>query len=180
MLDRLSRRQILIDRMSQINDLEQYTCSSCEGVCCTYLSNSMQITPIEALDIVEYLEKHNLLTTILIGKIEQSILDFRLDKEVQGLRRTYTCPFYNPGKEGCSLSRKVKPYGCLAFNPKIKNANNQSKCESDQLLLKDRESTEEENINKKLMESLKLSWNKLPIPVAIKEIIERDGMDTYH
>ncbi|MFI5390895.1 MAG: hypothetical protein ACHQYQ_05990, partial [Bacteriovoracales bacterium] len=69
------------------------------------------------------------------------IEEYRLDYEIPTtrgipLRRTYTCPFFEPGPKGCSIDSRSKPYGCLAFNPTEKNSKGGGSCSSNKEILK--------------------------------------------
>jgi len=179
-----SRRQILIDSMS---DLEKMgvDCKTCPGTCCTSLANSMLITPLETIELFDYLlptlsdqESRNQ----LISSLKKTISNYRLDKEIytgkkhtQTLRKLYTCPFFNNGSLGCSISRTAKPYGCLGFNPNKPEDNGQT-CSSmtDKLLLRDQNYQANENqINQAIKLELNLDWEKKNIPMALLEVIER-------
>jgi len=130
-----SRRSMLISAMAELEE-KKFHCMNCVGTCCTFVANSMQITPLEALEIMEGLNLNRTQAEELKMRLQDTILHYRLDQElsigkkaISQLRRTYTCPFFTPGPLGCSLSRSIKPYGCLAFNPKIEDDNG-SKCTS--------------------------------------------------
>lgn len=119
-------------------------CASCRGECCTSRSNSMQITAMEADDILDDLRARGLLDDRLIEKIGATIKDFRLDVDLPAhgsrpnLRRTYTCPLFGEGPRGCMVSVEKKPLGCLAFNAIQPGASGlHSGCRSDQQLLSD-------------------------------------------
>ena len=76
--------------------------------------------------------------------------------------------------QGCSLSRSVKPYGCLAFNPLEKKVSTEGKCASNIEILTEREALHsdiEEKANKALTEELGLYWNKKSMPFALREIL---------
>lgn len=184
-LSRSTRRDILISSMSSL-EKSGIHCANCPGTCCTSEANSMMITPLEALEIVNSLvprlsipdEKEK-----LIAALKKSIDLYRLDKEIytgkknsQALRRYYTCPFFNNGSLGCGLSRKSKPYGCLAFNPKTNNDNGKT-CSSQTELLETRQAefqNYEDQLNFQIKTELKLTWEKQNIPMAILEMIELD------
>ena len=177
--DAHSRRHFINSKMFQINS-KGFDCKSCSGMCCTYENNSMQVDPLQALELVGYLESKNLISKY-IDKISQSIKDYRLDKEVnlgkgRNLRRYYTCPFYQHQSCGCPIGTAHKPYGCLAFNPLEKNVSVEGKCQSDINVLEKRENTFsiiENEVNDYLREELHLYWEKLPMPVAVMEIIKK-------
>lgn len=139
-------------------------CGSCSGVCCTFLANSMQITPLEAEDLREWLIQQNRWTPELFEQLAATVTRFRLDRELGDghrslLRRTYTCPFYRPGPAGCSIAPTHKPYGCLAFNPRRPNLTEGGDCVSDPGLLEDLQAS---------------SAKKAPIPIALLEMAEWD------
>jgi hypothetical protein len=165
-----------IDKMNQL-DSRKINCSQCDGHCCTYLSNSMQVTPIEAVELLHYLKSKGRWNEELKRKLNQCVQDYRLDKEISTgrnstFRRTYTCPFYTPGPKGCSIAIEYKPYGCLAFNPKNKNADG-TNCHSDIEVLEEREKLNtkfEIDKNAEITRELKLWWDKLPMPYALLEI----------
>lgn len=182
---RSSRRDILISSMSTL-EKSGIHCANCPGTCCTSEANSMMITPLESLEILNSLVPRLLIPDEkekLITALKKSIVLYRLDKEIytgkknsQTLRRNYTCPFFNNGSLGCSLSRKSKPYGCLAFNPKTNNDNGKT-CSSQTELLETRLAefqTYEDQLNFQIKTELKLNWEKQNIPMAVLEMIELD------
>ena len=177
-----SRRDVLISSMSAL-EKSGIHCANCPGTCCTSKSNSMMITPLEALEILNSLMPKLLIPEEkekLISALKNSISQFRLDKEIytgkknsQTLRRHYTCPFFNNGSLGCGLSRKSKPYGCLAFNPKIHDDNGKT-CSSQTELLETRQAefqNFEDQLNLKIKTELKINWEKQNIPMAVLEMI---------
>jgi len=155
------------------NDVD---CASCDGHCCSYKSNSMQITPLETLELLNYLKENDRWTPDLKETLKDCVTTYRLDKDIStgknsSFRRTYTCPFYIPGPKGCSISLEIKPYGCLAFNPRKKGSSGEN-CKSniDLLQLRDKENSDFEEVkNSELKETYQLWWNKLAIPVALLE-----------
>jgi len=173
--DHSVRREILIKDMEEVN-ARGHGCQACPGHCCTYESNSMQVDPLEALELLVYLLEHADEKTFT--HLEETIHDFRLDKVLSTgrgtyLRRYYTCPFYKKSNLGCSISRKYKPYGCLAFNALKENVSTSGFCRSSQNILKKREALFEEKerlANEYLINFLGLYWSKLPMPVAIREL----------
>ena len=169
------RRSLLIDEMTHL-DSKELTCRNCVGNCCTFESNSMRITPLEAIEILIFLEEENRINSDLITKLNNYIKDFRLDKETFfGIKKNYTCPFYLGACQGCSISRGSKPYGCLAFNATEKNVIVGKNCHSNQLLLENRELNfpEENEINQQIIKILGLTWTKESIPVALLDIIKK-------
>ncbi len=173
------RRSSLINQMHALND-EGKNCSSCKGYCCTYHNNSMQVTPLEAVDAYLYLKENKMINEELILLLEENIKRYRLDVEVPtkgggALRRYYTCPFYAPGSKGCHLSLEDKPYGCLAFNPLKKSVSEEGNCESNQNLLQKRfdQNIQETEHNEILKSYLGLYWNKRNLPWALLELIKQ-------
>ncbi len=171
------RRKVLIESMRQLIDSGR-GCASCQGYCCTFSYNSMRVTPLETLDLYEFLKSTNRINSELIDSLNKTIKDYRLDKEIylgngQELRRQYTCPFFNAGPKGCSIGLEWKPYGCLAFNALEKNVSVEGKCSSDQKLLERRELefNDEEMASHKISEALNLLWQRKSMPVALLEFI---------
>jgi len=156
-------------------------CFNCEGFCCTFSYNSMQVTPLEALDAYSYLRKKNRIDEELIDCLRKCIKSFRLDVEISvgrmgELRRNYTCPFFNSGPKGCGISREYKPYGCLGFNPLEENVSTEGKCTSNIAILEKRESIcDEKVLNEELREKLSLYWDKKNFPMALLSLIEKLG-----
>ncbi len=175
------RREKLIIEMSNLSQKEIH-CLNCTGTCCTMSANSMQITPLEAFEIILSLDVTLENINELKNKLKENIQHYRLDHEIflgkkshAHLRKTYTCPFFIPGAKGCTIKKDLKPYGCLGFNPKTSNDNG-SQCSSDFNLLEEREKTEiisEENANNFLRQEFNLSWVKLEIPKAVLILLEK-------
>lgn len=175
------RRKILIDEMRKLS-ADKIDCMNCTGTCCTSVANSMQITPIEALEIIESLLDSNVNLNEVIHTLEQNIKAYRLDHEIflskkinPLMRKTYTCPFFIPGPKGCSIKKELKPYGCLGFNPRNKDDNG-SRCLSNSNLLEERETNElkkEDLANLYLTNELKLTWSKQEIPKAVLSVLEK-------
>lgn len=173
------RRLIIIDEMKQLK-LHQIGCFNCDGNCCTKQSNSMKITPLEAFELILFLENQDL--NVLKDNLRKNISEFRLEHEVytgkknnNSLRKTYTCPFYTVGSKGCSIRLENKPYGCLAFNPKLIDDNG-STCglNEGQFIARENQYIEDENkANQYLKAKLQLDWDKLEIPRALLAMIEK-------
>jgi Fe-S-cluster containining protein len=148
-----------------------FHCGACSGVCCTFVANSMKITPVETRDLRRWLEDQNRWNEDTLDALRETIQRFRLDQETgdgrRALRKTYTCPFYRPGPKGCSISRHHKPYGCLAFNARAKDQTEGGNCASDQELLASQETEAEAAENARLREAWNWPDDKLPIPVAL-------------
>lgn len=175
------RRKALIHSMEAL-EKQGIHCGECNGKCCTSVANSMQCTPLEALEIALWLKDQGELKSELEAKILQCIQDYRLDYEIpttRGIpfRRTYTCPFFKHESLGCFLSRSIKPYGCLGFNPtKPGMTEGGDSCQVNQDLMEGREKDWdkwEQEINQSLRLELKLNWEKLPMPVALLDVMER-------
>lgn len=180
----LARRADLVREMQELEG-KTIHCFSCSGTCCTQAANSMLITPIEALEILAGLKIESYNSDemqSLKERLNETIKNYRLNVEIytgkknsSGLRKTYTCPFFNNGALGCSLSRANKPYGCLGFNPKTFEDNGKS-CSSNTLLLENRENTFlkiEENVNEKIKKDFNLHWTKQTIPQALLDVLEK-------
>lgn len=114
------RRQEVLGHMQDLNS-KGLSCHGCQGYCCTFQNNSMQITGIEAEQILEDLMERKIDLKQVADLCHEAVQEYRLDKELitKGnslLRRRYTCPFFKNSEYGCSLSSHKKPIGCLAFN----------------------------------------------------------------
>lgn len=176
------RREHLTSKMFELND-QGKNCFSCNGMCCTYEFNSMQTTPLEAIELYFFLDKENRLTEDLYEELEENIKKFRLDKDIsiggtKIFRRTYTCPFFKAGAKGCSISLNDKPYGCLGFNPKESNVSTEGHCKVYVNSHEEREKiykVDEDHINELLISKLGLYWKKLPIPMALIELTKKLG-----
>ena len=172
------RRNLLIEDMTSL-DQSGLSCKDCIGNCCTFQSNSMQMTPLETYDL--YLDLKNRLeleNAQILTMLDECIKDFRLDQGMDptSLRKTYTCPFYLGEKQGCQISRKNKPYGCLAFNATETNVLKGSNCQSNISIQEKRAKKfkkDEEQLNKEIKEFFGFNWDKLPIPLALKELMGR-------
>lgn len=178
------RRHTLILEMALLEG-KTIHCFSCPGTCCTSQANSMQITPIEALEILQSLnfdQKTPDEVKAFKEHMTQNILAYRLNVEIytgkknsQALRKNYTCPFFNNGSLGCGLSRSSKPYGCLGFNPKTSDDNGQS-CSSNIEILEGRDLTfleREDIVNAQIRKELGIYWIKQNIPQALLDVINK-------
>lgn len=178
-LDRLpspgDRRASLREHMHRLA-ADGKTCQSCCGVCCTFVSNSMRITPVEAMDLKRRLESEGRWTPELLETLRDTVRSFRLDQDAgdgrRSLRKTYTCPFYTPGPRGCSIHPDHKPYGCLAFNARAPGITEGGNCASarDQLLDREAAFPEEETANQALRERFALDRDTEPIPIALLKL----------
>ena len=168
------RRSLINQEMSSLEN-SGFSCKDCIGNCCTFSSNSMMISPLEAFDILNFLKADpTYVESDLIKKLEQTILDYRLN--ILDIRRTYTCPFYKGIKKGCAISRHAKPYGCLAFLPNEKNITQGNSCNSKLNLMKKTQNkfkSYEDELNELLENDYGISWKKLPIPNALLQIIKK-------
>lgn len=175
--DNIERRKVLTDSMNKLKG-SGVNCLSCTGLCCTFISNSMQTDPVQTLELYLYLRETGMWNEDLIKDLLDVIKNNRLDYEIpsgnrSSFRRTYTCPFYNKGPKGCSISPDSKPFGCLGFNAFDENVSDGKNCKSDLSLLKKREdefSQCEKMSNDYLKKSLNLYWDKLPMPLALIEL----------
>jgi Fe-S-cluster containining protein len=175
----LERRQNLVQEMSKLEG-KNIHCFNCAGTCCTFSANSMQITPLEAFEILFSLDLNPEKIEELKIIMKNTVTSYRLDHEIftgkkasSSLRRTYTCPFFSPGPKGCTLGRAHKPYGCLGFNPKISDDNGTS-CHSHTEILEERETlheTSETIANEYLRKTYSLDWNKKDLPRALLALL---------
>ena len=184
LLSSMERRKALINEMEQLEG-KTIHCFTCPGTCCTSQANSMQITPIEALEILYSIKADEFTPNDLTdfkNRMEQTIANYRLNVEIytgkknaSALRKNYTCPFFNNGSLGCGLSRSYKPYGCLGFNPKSTDDNGSS-CASNIELLAERDNlfiSAEDMANGQIRKKLNLSWTKQSIPQALLELVDK-------
>ncbi|WFB35044.1 hypothetical protein P3T73_12825 [Kiritimatiellota bacterium B12222] len=178
----IERRRELKQAMSSLANAGTH-CGSCSGVCCTFLANSMQITPVEAVDLREWLISQNRWNEDLLLSLKTCVKRFRLDQELgdgrRSLRRTYTCPFYLDGPQGCSISRDHKPYGCLAFNPRIPDQTEGGNCCSDQkqLEIRDQNFPTEATQNEHLRQIHHLPYAKAPLPIILLDLEKSSRLD---
>jgi len=66
----------------------QIGCFNCDGHCCTKQSNSMKITPLEAFELMIFLQDQNL--DLLKDKLRANVSEFRLEHEVYTGKNTIT------------------------------------------------------------------------------------------
>lgn len=120
-----------------------------------------------------WLEEQGRWTSDLLLTLQETVSRYRLDLETgdgrRAIRKTYTCPFYTPGPRGCSIDRRHKPYGCLAFNPRVGGQTEGGDCASSQkdLAAREKEFPGEEEANRRVREEWRLNWETAPIPVAL-------------
>jgi hypothetical protein len=167
-------RAKLVANMKQLED-SNISCKNCTGVCCTVSRNSMQVTPVEALDLYFYLLENIKDKVELNNRIEQSITQYGLDREiyVKGrlLRKNYTCPLFKFESWGCPVDAELKPLGCLGYNALVSNVVDGENCASDVNLLEvvEKEIKEEfDQLNLKIKNILKIDFDKTNIPTALK------------
>ncbi len=174
----LTRRRTLMDQMEGL-EAQGMSCLGCPGTCCTFEANSMLITPLEAWELIVYLQDAGKLLPELKEKLQSTVQRYRLEAKFSGarsyLRKTYTCPFFGQGELGCPLPRSVKPYGCLAFNSHHVELKATEHCFSEVELLRQRDELfpEELEENARLRKELGLQWEKAPIPNALLDLWER-------
>ncbi len=134
----------------------------------------MLMTPLESVELMEYLSTNGLKTDELKLKLEENVKQYRLEPKYgrSYLRKTYTCPFFGHMELGCPLPREVKPYGCLAFDSHHVELKASEHCFSETEVLEERERRhpEEKELNEKMKEKFKLHWEKAPIPNALLEL----------
>lgn len=168
-LDPAERRAIVRAHMQSLIDAGKH-CGACSGPCCTFRHNTMQITPLEALDIVRHLRATDRHTDAMRERLRASVKRYNLDA-VSGdgrrtLRKSYTCPFFTPGPMGCSIDPDHKPPGCLAFNPVRRGVTDGGDCRSDLAVL-ERRSAAAADFEDAANTALGFDWIKAPIPVAV-------------
>ncbi len=174
----LTRRRTLIDQLEGL-EAQRMSCRGCPGTCCTFEANSMMVTPLEALELIGYLQGARKLLPDLREKLQSTVDRYRLEAKFSGarsyLRKTYTCPFFIEGELGCPLPRSVKPYGCLAFNSHHVELKATEHCFSEVELLRQREElfSEERAENDRLRKELGLAWEKAPIPNALLDLWDK-------
>lgn len=152
------------------------SCMGCKGTCCTYEANSMMVTPLEAVELMQYLCAHALADDVLKTKLEETVRTYRLDHAPGNgkrsyLRKTYTCTFFGFKELGCPLPREVKPYGCLAFNTHHKELKASEHCYSDKELL---QKIDDEKLNAEVKAWNKILWDKSPLPTALLDLWDKD------
>ena len=173
------RRSQVIEKMKEITSAGA-NCFSCSGVCCTFVGNSMMVTPIEAIELVHFLNEQGRWNNELLEKLNETILIYRLDRPVPSdgrrsfSRRRYTCPFFTEGKDGgCSIRKRYKPFGCLGFNAIDSGVRDGENCKSYLSTLEDRErehGASEKQLNAQIRQELGLDWEKKNMPLALKEL----------
>ena len=174
------RRHHLLETMSELESAK-ISCANCTGVCCTFVGNSMQVTPLEAMDLYQYLQEKGRWDEALELRLRETISHFRLDQAPPSdgrrtfSRRRYTCPFFKDQSLGCSIAPEYKPYGCLGFNaigPGVKDGEN---CTSRIEVLEKRELAyaDEGRDNESLREKYQLQWEKISIPEALLDLHQK-------
>lgn len=172
------RREILITAMRE-NERKGNDCLKCSGRCCTYEANSMNMTNLEALEALTFLEDEGLINDELIERLENSVKEFRLDSMLQigkgeFYRKSYTCPFFNFPTWGCGLGAKNKPYGCIAFNPHESGQENGGNCNSNLEIQMKRlffHEDKEREASSLIAEQFKIADDKSSIPMKLLELL---------
>jgi hypothetical protein len=176
----LESRKFRSKLVLNMHDLESknITCQNCSGVCCTKERNSMQVTPVEALDLYFYLMENTKDKNELWIRVEDAIKSFGLDREIivkgKVLRKNYTCPLFKFESWGCPIEAHLKPFGCLGYNAKGSSVLNGENCESDLDLLKKVDKEIEQDLDKmnQVVQAYfkfhyKVHFDKMPIPNAL-------------
>lgn len=177
-------RDLLVKEMNDL-DAKNINCKNCTGVCCTVGRNSMQVTPIEALDlyfqIIEKIKDQNKFWE----KNQEIISIYGLDREIyvknRLLRKNYTCPLFKFESWGCPIDAHLKPLGCLGYNALEENVIEGENCTSDIKLLEQIEKTiykDWSDLNSEFKKILNLDFDKLPIPRALEMI--KSILDNKH
>ncbi len=148
------------------------SCMGCAGTCCTYEANSMMVTPLEAIELLQYLRENSLADEPLRARLLETVKTYRLDHapgdgKRSYLRKTYTCTFFGFKELGCPLPREVKPYGCLAFNTHHKEKKADENCYSDKELLA---KIDDEQANAEVKAKFGILWDKSPLPTALLDL----------
>lgn len=166
--DPAHRRARLREHMRELEN-KNWSCAACSGICCTFVANSMRISPVEAWDLRRWLESQGRWTPGLIRTLRECVTRYRLDQEAgdgrRTLRKTYTCPFYTHQRQGCSIHPDHKPYGCLAFNARRPGLTEGGHCASAQDLLQERENAFP--IENRINRTLTPDPAPKPIPLAL-------------
>ncbi len=156
----------------EVAEAKGISCAGCAGTCCTFEANSMMVTPLEVLELMNYLKEARLHDEVLKAKLEETVKTYRLDHAPGNgkrsfLRKTYTCTFFGFKELGCPLPREVKPYGCLAFNTHHAEEKAGEHCFSDKELL---EKLVFEEKNEVLKKKYNITWDKSPLPTALLDL----------
>jgi len=163
------RRAAVREHMQALIDVGNH-CGACSGPCCTFRHNTMQITPLEAIDIVRHLYETGRHTEAMHSRLVASVERYDLaalpGDGRRALRKSYTCPFFTLGPRGCSIDPDHKPPGCLAFNPVRPGVTEGGDCASNLAVLERRQSTYA-GFEDARNEALGFAWSKAPIPVAV-------------
>lgn len=168
-----ARRALIRDDMRERVSAGQH-CAACSAPCCTFRHNTMRITPLEAVELRDWLIGQNRWNETTRERLQACTERFDLANEVgdgrgQALRKSYTCPFFVPGPQGCTIDPDHKPYGCLAFNPRRSGVTEGGDCASDVTLLEQRDATwsEFETAQNAALQAAHNLPEKLPIPVML-------------
>lgn len=161
-------------------------CKTCE--CCTFTSNSMKVTPLEAVELFSWLSHNERINPALKSKLESVVQHYRLDKDDFGngkrsfIRRTYTCPFLIDGPKGCSIAPEAKPYGCLAFNPTQQASYLNFDCASELEFLREIDEVYGEKLialNEQIKFELNLNWDKTYMPLGLLDLWQKPREQIY-
>lgn len=180
--DAVKRRQILVAAMAQAAAVGVH-CQGCSGPCCTFVANSMQITPLEAWDLWQFLVAAGRWDAALATQLQETVAQYGLarmppsDGRRQFGRRTYTCPFFRGSVAGCSISRQAKPYGCLGFNSTEAGATEGRSCRSQQDLLAQQEAAHQDTEARNRALAERWSWPapKLALPYGLLLVMAAEG-----
>lgn len=162
------RRRQLLARQAE-SEAAGRDCSRCAGTCCTFVANSMQVTPREALEVTAYLLAAPGGLAVWVEPLRETVRRFALDRPPAGDgrrafgRRRYTCTFFAGGRLGCALPRAVKPTGCLAFNPRRAGLTDGGACGTPA----DLTDADAGPLPPEL--AALVPWDRLPIPLALLE-----------
>jgi len=136
----------------------------------------MQVTPLEAWDIMVFLRRQGRWHQELLTELQACVSRYQLDRELPGdgrrgfMRRTYTCPFFKPQALGCTISPERKPVGCLAFNPRRSGIMDGQDCGHD--MADQHFDARWETRNARCRSRWNISWEKKPIPLALIDFFE--------
>jgi hypothetical protein len=173
----LLRRAPLLARMQELQS-RGVGCAACTtSACCTFVANSMRVTPLEAVDLYDALVAGGRMGPELEAALAATVQRFGLDRPAPGDgrrsfgRRRYTCPFLRDGSLGCTLPAAAKPYGCLAYNARRAGVADGEDCGSEQALLDAaRAAAVATDLDDRLRAELGLAWETATIPEALLDL----------
>ena len=166
------RRYALLQEM-QVGEAKGIDCSRCAGTCCTFVANSMRVTPLETYDLWLFLKRSNRWNSATRQQLLHTVDRFRLSQPIPGNgrrrygRRTYTCSFFNNQVKGCSIAPEYKPYGCLGFNPNIPAQLNGGDCGLQRRFSSQTPTALEQNANAQIKSILKFDEETKTIPEGL-------------